>query len=92
MTTIPKGKKRNFHKLQSREVIFALNSLEEVVKGNVIPHLNFFLLEVFMMRGTLAALEEEEEDGSEGVGDGVKIISFSVLLTCLFCFEISLFE
>lgn len=49
MTTIPKGKKRNFHKLQSREVIFALNSLEEVIKGNVIPHLNFFLLEVFMI-------------------------------------------
>lgn len=94
MTTIPKGKKRNFHKLQSREVIFALNSLEEVIKGNVIPHLNFFLLEVFMMRGTLAALEEEEEDGSEaeGVGGGVKIISFSVVLTCPFCFEISLFE
>lgn len=46
------------------------------------------------MRGTLAALEEEEEDGSEaeGTGGGVKIISFSVVLTCSFCFEISLFE
>lgn len=50
VTTVPKGKKRKFHKLQDREVIFALNHLEEVIKGNVVPHLNFFfLLEVFII-------------------------------------------
>lgn len=38
------------------------------------------------MRGTLSALEEEEEDGSEAeaMGDGVKIAPFSLLLTCFF--------
>lgn len=75
MTTVPKGRKRNFHKLQAREVIFALNSLEKDIKGNVIPHLNFFspwsLRDFFLMRGTLAALEEEEEDGSEAERVGV---------------------
>lgn len=46
------------------------------------------------MRGTLAALEGEEEDVSEaeGVGGRVKIVSFSAVLTPCFYFEISLFE
>lgn len=75
MTTIPKGRKTNFHKLQAREVIFALNRLE-VIKGNVISHLNFFFSPwsfhySFLMRGTLAALEKEEEDVSETEGMGV---------------------
>lgn len=87
MTAIPKGRKRKFHKLQARGVIFALNHLEEVIKGNVIPHLNFFspwsFHYSFLMRGALPALEEEEEDvsGAEGVGGGVKIVHFSVVLT-----------
>lgn len=49
MTTIPRGRKRNSHKLEARGVIFALNHLEEVLKGNIIPHLNFFLLAVFII-------------------------------------------
>lgn len=46
------------------------------------------------MRGTLAALEEDEEDGAEaeGVGGDVKTVYFSVVLTCYFCFERNLFE
>lgn len=69
MTAILKGKKKNLHKLQTRKVIFTLNSLEEVIKGNVISHLNFFFLKVFMILSWWeAALEEEEEDGSEALG------------------------
>lgn len=40
---------RQKEKLQARGVIFALNHLGEVLKGNVIPRLNFFLLEVFII-------------------------------------------
>lgn len=90
MTTIPKGRKTKFHKLQARKVIFALNHLEEVIKGNVIPHLNFFspwsFDYSFLLRGTLAALEEE------GMGGWCKIVYFSVVLTYCLCFEINLFE
>lgn len=75
MTTIPKGRKKNLQKLQARKVIFALNSLEEVIKGNIIPHLNFFFLKVFMILSWWEAALEEKEDGSEAedMGNGVKM-------------------